>query len=168
MRPSRAGWIVATGLLALLALGPTTALASKGSTVVQVPGAAGWVPTGIVVSGGQELPVRTTGFVMTAFPPQFFMPGGLISGSGPAGQPWWGYTCGSATRPPGSDLGPCAYDDAWFGTLIGRVGETSFVVGDTSLLVIPDGLSGELWLTVNDYANTYGDNSGQFTVIFYR
>ncbi len=156
--------------LALVAAFTTSSVAAagRGSTVVQVPGTAGWVSTGINVNGGDTLSVRTAGFVMTAQAPLFFQRGGMISGSGPAGQPWWGYTCAEAGLPPGMDLGPCAYGDAWFGTLIGRVGETSFVVGDTSLLTIPGGLSGELWLTVNDYAESYSDNSGAFTVVFFR
>lgn len=41
-------------------------------------------------------------------------------------------------------------------------------MGDTSLLAIPGGLSGELWLTVNDYPQIYADNSGAFTVVFFR
>jgi hypothetical protein len=118
------------------------------------------------ISGGDQLVLRATGFVMTARPPIFFIPGQAISGSGPAGQVQYGYTCAEAGLPPDLDVGPCAYGDAYFGTLIGRVGAVSFVVGDAALLTIPDGLDGELELTVNAYANTYGDNSGAFTVVF--
>ncbi len=145
----------------------TVALAAPvaaGRDVVSVKADAGWVSTGIAFTGGQELPVQTLGFVTTAPIPAFLQPGSFISGSGPAGQTS-GLTCGEVTGAP-PWVGECALGEAYFGELIGRVGSTAFRVGDTTAIVVPEGVSGELELAVNDFANTYGDNHGPFTILF--
>ena len=135
--------------------------------VVRVEADAGWVSTGIEVSGGDNLSVKTTGFATTAPIPAFLIPGVAISGSGPAGQSFQGFTCGDIE--PNVDpsiVGECAVDDAFFGELVGRVGDTVFAIGDTDSIEIPAGASGTLELAVNDFTLTYFDNHGGFTVVF--
>jgi len=143
------------GALALGLAAPTVAV-----TPVQVPGDAGWVGTGIEVDGGDTLDVMTLGFAQTAKIPEFFVPGEFISGSGPAGQ-----TDGALCGDVGLDPALCFVADAYFGELVGRVGDVTFAIGDSSTIEIPDGTSGELELAVNDFEIFLGDNRGAFTVI---
>lgn len=146
--------------LALASAGPASA-----ATPVPVRGSAGWVTTGIGVSSGDRLSVLTTGFVTTAKIPEFIAPGWFISGSGPEGQTS-GALCGDVEPFVPPELGECLADDAYFGTLVARVGGVTFAVGATREIVIPDGATGILELAANDFANTFGDNHGQFTVVF--
>ena len=122
--------------------------------------------TGIEVTAGEPLSVRTLGSVHTAPIPDFHVPGVSKSASGPAGQTW-GALCGDveATLPPEvlEQTGPCAMDDAYFGQLIGRVGDVVFAIGDTHTIVAP--ASGELELAANDLTLTYWDNNGTFVVL---
>jgi hypothetical protein len=151
------------GLLVLALAAPAAAAVRS----VQVDATAGWVSTGIEVSGGDELSVQTVGFAVTAPIPDFLIPGVAISGSGPAGQSFQGFTCGDIE--PNVDpeiVGECPVDDAYFGELVGRVGETTFAIGETDTIVIPDGATGTLELAVNDFTLTYFDNHGSFNVIF--
>lgn len=143
--------------LALAIAGPVSA-----ATPVVVDATAGWVSTGIDVAGGDQLSVSTKGFATTAKVPDWFIPGSFISGSGPAGQTN-GALCGDYE--PLADL--CFVADAYFGELVGRVGDTTFLVGDAPQITIPAGASGELELAVNDYSIYLGDNHGAFTVIFW-
>jgi hypothetical protein len=153
-------------LAVLLAVG-VASTAAAAVRIVQVDATAGWVSTGIEVDGGDTLLVNTNGFATTAPIPDFLVPGQAISGSGPAGQSFQGFTCGDIE--PSTDpavVGECAVDDAFFGELVGRVGDITFAVGDTSMIEIPAGASGTLELAVNDFTLTYFDNHGAFTVVF--
>ncbi len=129
--------------------------------VVLVSATAGWVGTGIEVTGGQTLNVSTQGFATTAKVPAFLIPGSFISGSGPAGQTT-GALCGD--YPPLAEF--CFVADAYYGELVGRVDDTTFAIGATTHIVIPAGASGELELAVNDYSIFLDDNNGAYTVIF--
>ena len=158
----RLGTILATlGVIAGLAA-PVSA-----ATAVTVRGDAGWVSTGIRVSAGQHLTVSALGSVHTAPIPDFHIPGVFKSASGPEGQDQ-SALCGDVTATFSKDLlaqtGPCAYDDAYFGELIGRVGRKTFAIGAATEIVAP--ASGTLELAANDLVLTYGDNTGSFTVVF--
>jgi hypothetical protein len=154
-------------LVALFALG--LAPAATAATPVLVPGSAGWVSSGVTVTGEVSIGVRTLGYVVTAQIPRFHVPGVFKSASGPAGQSTYP-TCGDTYATFSPDLqaqtGPCALDSGYFGELIGRVGVDGapFVVGDTTTITPP--ASGILYFAVDDLQNTYGDNLGAFTVLF--
>lgn len=160
MRPLAA---LAISVAALAVVAVPVAAASP----VTVGGRDGWVSTGRTVDAGQQLTVQTLGYVHTAPIPDFHRPGEFKSASGPAGQATEP-TCGEVTAgfPPGliDSTGPCALDDAYFGELIGRVGDTVFRIGATGEIVAPAG--GKLELAANDLTLTYGDNTGVFTVVF--
>jgi hypothetical protein len=136
-------------------------------TPVSVPARDGWVSSGITVSDGQQVAVMTLGSTHTAKIPDFHEPGIFKSASGPAGQVD-GSTCGDAYATFSDELkdatGPCALDAAYFGELIGRIGDVVFRIGATESFVAP--ASGPLELAMNDLANTYGDNTGSYTVTF--
>ena len=72
----------------------------------------------------------------------------------------------TAGFPPGliEITGPCAVDDAYFGELVGRIGSTTFAIGDASSFIAP--ATGTLELAANDLTLTYFDNAGSFTVLF--
>ena len=156
-------------ILAVAALlGMALPAATAARTVVSVPGQAGWVDTGINVEIGDELPVTTNGYVLTASIPAWHVPGVFKGASGPNGQVNYGRTCGAVWDTYDEDLkaivGECAARDAYFGTLVGKVGDTTFSIGDTDTITAP--ASGRLYLGVNDYVLTYWDNHGAFTVLF--
>ena len=140
--------------------------ATQATTSITVLGRGGWVQTGLEVTAGQTVELRSVGSVHTAPIPDFHIPGEFKSASGPAGQTS-GDLCGDVTAgfPPEllEQTGPCAFDDAYFGELIGRIGDTTFAIGDATSFVAP--ASGELELAVNDLVLTYGDNKGAFTVL---
>lgn len=150
--------------LAALLVSATAALAG---TSVTVPARAGWVSTGITVTAGQTVTLRTLGYVHTAPIPDFHVPGEFKSASGPGGQTT-NPTCGEieTTLPPEvlEQTGPCAEDEAYFGELVGRIGSTTFVIGDARSFVAP--ASGTLELAANDLVLTLFDNTGAFTVQF--
>lgn len=155
--------IVAAGLLVLAVAGPAAAR----PYVVRVDGQAGWTFTGISVEGSMVLPTEARGFVQTAWVTAFLTQP-ATPGSGPAGQTW-GQTCGEAILGDWYDpavYGPCGVEDAYFGELIARVGDTTWAVGDASEIVVPEGVSGPLLLAANDLLYTYADNRGHFTVTF--
>ena len=151
-------------IVAILALAATPVMAA---TAVTVPGRAGWISTGLTVTAGQTLTIQTLGSVHTAPIPAFHIPGEFKSASGPEGQVA-GDLCGvvTATFPPEllEMTGPCAFDDAYFGELIGRIGDTTFAIGDADSFVAP--ATGTLELAVNDLTLTYFDNTGTFIVLF--
>jgi len=154
-------------ILAILALLSLAAAPVVAATAVTVAGRAGWVSTGITVTAGQTVSLESLGSVHTAPIPDFHIPGEFKSASGPEGQVD-GDLCGdvTATFPPEllEQTGPCAFDDAYFGELIGRVGGTVFAIGDADSFVAP--ATGTLELAVNDLTLTYFDNSGTFIVLF--
>lgn len=136
------------------------------ATPLTILARAGWVATGIEVTAGQTIDLRSFGSVHTAPIPDFHVPGQFKSASGPAGQTD-GDLCGDVTAgfPPEllEQTGPCAVDEAYFGELIGRIGDTTFAIGAADSFVAP--ASGELELAVNDLDLTYFDNTGAFTIL---
>lgn len=154
--------LVAT--VALLAVLVTPVL---GATAITVPGRAGWVSTGISVTAGQTVSFGSFGSVHTAPIADFHVPGQFKSASGPEGQVD-GDLCGDVTAnfPPEllEQTGPCAVDDAYFGELIGRIGSTTFAIGDADSFVAP--ATGTLELAANDLTLTYFDNTGTYIVLF--
>ena len=152
-------------ILVLLAIALTVAAPVAAASPVSVPADAGWVSTGLTVARGQHLSIDANGFVQTAPIPDFHVPGEFSSSSGPAGQTS-GQTCGEVTdgfdRQTLAATGPCAVDDAYFGELVGRVGNATFTIGTASDVVAPR--SGVLELAANDLTLTYVDNNGTFTV----
>ena len=159
--------ILRASVLALalgILLAPGTAAAR---TPVLVPAAAGWVSSGIEVAAGVPVDVQTLGYTLTAKIPEWHLPGVFKSASGPAGQTT-GATCGATyatlSAADQAAVGPCALDSAYFGELVGRIGGVVFEIGATATISPP--ASGTLELAVNDFANTYWDNHGAFTVVF--
>jgi hypothetical protein len=153
---------VALAVAAALGAAPLVGAANP----ISVPANAGWVSTGLTVATGQRLDVSAEGSVHTAPIPDFHIPGEFKSASGPAGQTS-GPTCGEVTATFSKDLlaitGPCALDSAYFGELIGRVGNRTFRIGDATTIVSPG--RGTLELAVNDLTLTLFDNTGAFTVV---
>jgi len=148
---------LATGLAA-------SALAAAGQTTVAVPATAGWVPTGVTVSESEQIRMKAEGTAMTINPsalPALFRasPSEWEGRSGPAGQP---FTCQTIIDASGTHT--CLLDGAPYGALVGRVGETAFLIGDASTLSGPAGASGELYLGVNDNVSYHSDNMGAFSV----
>jgi hypothetical protein len=162
MRPiaSLASLALATAALAVV-VAPVLAV-----TPTTVGGRAGWVSTGISLTVGDQLSIHALGSTHTAPIPDFHVPGVFKSASGPAGQDT-SATCGEVTAGFPPDLleitGPCALDDAYFGELIGRIGDSVFRIGDASSITAP--ATGTLELAANDLVLTYFDNAGAFTVI---
>lgn len=154
---------LAITFIAIVALAAPAAAA----TSVAVGARDGWVSTGISVTKGQVLDVTANGQVHTAPIPDFHVPGEFKSASGPEGQDE-SAPCGdvAATFPPDllAATGPCALDEAYFGELIGRVGNKTFRIGASDTFVAP--ARGTLDLAVNDLVLTYGDNTGAFNVLF--
>jgi hypothetical protein len=154
-------FVVAMALLAI------TAISVMAATAVIVSGRAGWVSTGITVTAGQEVSLQSLGSIHTAPIPDFHVPGAFKSASGPEGQVD-GDLCGDVTAGFPPELlemtGPCAVDDAYFGELIGRIGTTTFAIGDADSFVAP--VTGTLELAANDLTLTYFDNTGTFTILF--
>lgn len=130
------------------------------AVVLHVNAATGWTPA-TAVGQGDTVAVSAVGTAFTTRPDastdnQYFHPergSGRAGGSGPAGQP---YACTSW------DAGTCLVEGAPYGALVGRIGTTTFVIGDASSFVAP--ASGELELAVNDAAEWLFDNSGGYTV----
>lgn len=130
------------------------------ATLVTALALAGWTHSGVAVAQGQTVSVSAVGRAFTTRPWQvgstYFPPNpgsGRAGESGPAGQI---YTCTSW------DAGTCLVEGAPYGALVGRIGTTTFVIGDASSFVAPE--SGELELAVNDAAEWLFDNSGGYTV----
>lgn len=147
-------------------LAPATAAATS---PVVVPANAGWVSTGVTVTGGVPVSVKTLGYVQTARIPDWHVPGVFKSASGPAGQTTEP-TCGDVyvTFSPElqAETGPCVLDSAHWGELIGKVGVdgTPFRIGATTTITPP--ASGLIFFTIGELQNTYADNRGSFTVLF--
>jgi hypothetical protein len=100
-----------------------------------------WTDTGITVSVGQRLEIRSSGEVATT-------PGG--SYAGPNGQE---YRCN----------GECTFPGGHFGQLLGRIGSSGaiFVAGSSYSQVSTS--AGHLFLGINDCCD-WKDNSGQISV----
>lgn len=162
----------AVGLAVAMLVGAGAVASSSGKALpVVVPADAGWVSTGVTVTAGVPIPVTTLGYVQTASIPAFHVPGVFKGASGPEGQSvntWSSCVEAYNTFEPWLKelTGPCVLDSAYFGELIGRVGGTVFRIGDTTQIVPP--ATGMLELTVGEFVNTYDDNRGAFTVIFWE
>ena len=153
--------------VAAMALFAITATSVMAATAITVSSRAGWVSTGITVTAGETVSLTSLGSVHTAPIPDFHIPGVFKSASGPEGQVD-GDLCGDVTAGFPPELlemtGPCAVDDAYFGELIGRIGTTTFAIGDADSFVAP--ATGTLELAANDLTLTYFDNAGSFTMLF--
>jgi hypothetical protein len=150
---------------AVLALGMTTAtsLGATGSPV-EVNAAAGWVQTNLWVEPGETVSVLAVGRAFTTLPAAstdntYFHPSpgsGREGVSGPDGQP---FICTSYAA------GTCAVENAPFGQLVGRSGNTGFAIGIGPTFIVPlSAPAGYLELAVNDFIEWYFDNSGSYLV----
>ena len=124
---------------------------------VTVPGQPIWNYTGLTVTAGQVLELRSVGYVCT------YEVGGVFSTSGPEGQVD-GLGCGDYEGVPP----PCGLDHAPYGMLLGKIAGANksvvFGIGDADTLKAP--ISGKLYLGVNDNLDGYYDNYGFFRVTF--
>jgi PA-IL-like protein len=129
-------------LLALLASVVVVDTVHAQDASVVVPATTEWMDTGVDVrSGAAFLSITATGSWTNAA-------GGQMVG--PAGY-------GSLVLP--NAVAP----DLPFGSLIGRLNGRIFEIGEKLGKRPPD--SGRLYLAMNDVPGTYGDNSGQVTVV---
>lgn len=115
---------------------------------------AGWVDSGLMLQGGQQITATAYGRAITA-PINVF---GSGSASGPDGQ--------SNICPNYDGAPPCAMDNAPYGALVGKIGTdgTPFLIG--SNYTFTAGSSGDLYLAVNDLLPYYADNYGNYMVFF--
>jgi hypothetical protein len=126
------------------------------TTVVKVSAGVEMVDSGIEVVSGETITLSTKGMAITGplnlYPGAKSKAGGQVTicGVGP------GYVEGEV----------CALFNAPFGALIGKIGAGGswFLIGDSGSFITPS--SGRLYLAVNDFIGTYGDNLGGFTVLF--
>lgn len=108
----------------------------------------GWTKTPLVLEAGQCVRLIPSGSVRISEDE------GYNSPIPPAG---WQTVCTA------NDAGQCMLNDAPYGALIARFGAGEpFVLEQTIKVAASD--SGSFWLAVNDNANRFGDNSGQFRV----
>jgi hypothetical protein len=111
--------------------------------IADVLAARGWQRTGILLEAGETIHVQ-------------FLSGEIHDGSlviaGPAGAGW---SCGVAS---------CCepIPDVDRDTLIARIGNAAFAIGDKNEIAVP--ASGELQLRINDCDAGLYDNSGQLTI----
>lgn len=145
--------------VAAVALALSASAVAVADATVRVDASAGWTDSGVAVEQGEAVSLSTVGRAFTTRPwrigDTYFPPNrgsGRAGESGPAGQP---YTCTSWAA------GTCLVENAPYGALVGRIGTTTFSIGDATSLVAP--ASGELELAVNDAAEWLFDNSGGFT-----
>lgn len=116
------------------------AAAKKSATEVVVPATQPWTPTGIQVLEGQMVAFEATGEISLS------AAGDLARPAGSTGQKY------ASTAPLPQNLA---------GALIGRVGSTTFGIGNqTEPLRMPE--AGTLLLGIND--DRFDDNGGEFTV----
>jgi hypothetical protein len=146
----------AVGIVAAAALAGSVGAAAP---TVRVSADAGWVATGMQVTGGQTYSIFAVGEAITTIASHFApVKGGLGAVSGPGGQP---YQCVSSAG------FTCFVSGAPFGALVARVGAdgTPFLIGDASSFTAP--ATGELFLAVNDFYDDplfLADNNGGFAV----
>jgi len=121
--------------------GTTTDGLAPASGRVRVPGSAGWVNTGVMVSQGQQITFNSTGEVRLSTASDDV--------AAPAGSKKGRY----ATAAP--------IPSVLAGALIGRIGNgVPFAIGNQASIAAPG--TGVLWLAVND--DGLGDNAGEFGV----
>lgn len=137
---------------AVLVLGLVAMPVYARSMVVRVPATIEWVDSGIDIEAGDVINLAAHGMAITGplneYPDAKSGPGGQIT------------TCVDYALPGMV----CALSGAPFGALIGKIDGAVFLVGDAGSF--PASSSGRLYLAVNDFAGTYFDNLGGFTVIF--
>ena len=141
-------------VLAFLVSGFFVKPAEARATPVRVPADVEWVDSGIDVLVGEILTLKAKGIAITGplseYPDAKSGPGGQIT------------TCYDYALPGKV----CMLDGAPFGALIGKIGlgGSPFLIGGAADFTA--GANGWLYLAVNDYIGTYGDNHAGFTVIF--
>jgi hypothetical protein len=153
--------VAMAGLLLLAFAAPTTA----GTTLVKVFADQGWTNSGIWVEAGQTYSIQVAGRVDTDGP-------GKTQPGGPDGSTDAGFTCGEAYDGNSEYwqrvTGPCLVDGAYFAELVvgirGEASRTDWALGDAT--EIDAVASGWLFFAVNDFQDTYFDNSGSFTITF--
>lgn len=123
----------------MIAKNPRFAHVGVSAREIEVPASASWVDTGIDLTRGREFQILASGRWSNKGAPN----------NGPGGFP--GYVH------PGTVMA-----DAPLAALIGKVGETMFVVGER--LAGPSSASGRLFLSINDTPGTFGDNQGALKV----
>lgn len=111
--------------------------------IADIMAARGWQRTDILLEAGERIHVQ-------------FLSGEIRDGvlviAGPAGAGW---SCGEAScREPIPDVD--------WDTLMGRIGEAAFAIGDRNEIAVP--ASGELQLRINDCDVGLYDNSGRLTI----
>jgi hypothetical protein len=128
-------------------LGTATATVKFAGTTVNVILTQAWTDTGLAVMPGQQLTITTTGTMN-------YWTGGCPSTQNCNVSPAGLGGCASPSDSPGPGL-PC-------NSLIGRFGAngTPFEVGTSLQITVPAGVSGELFLGVDD--NNFGDNTGSW------
>jgi hypothetical protein len=144
--------IMIAAFIAVLILGLATAPAHAISTVVRVPASIEWVDSGIDVEVGDIFNLKTHGLAITGplneYPDAKSFSEGQIT------------TCVDGAVPGMT----CVLNGAPFGALIGKIGSDVFLIGSAESIAASS--SGRLFLAVNDFSGTYGDNLGGFTVVF--
>jgi hypothetical protein len=134
-------WLVPPLTALALALGGGSAFA-QGTTVI-VPANVEWFDTGIDVRASNLSPLRISASGSWTNVPN----GQLVGASG-----YGSLKLANAVAPTEP-----------FGSLIGKVNGTIFAIGERFSRKSPG--DGRLFLAMNDVPGTYGDNSGQLTVV---
>jgi hypothetical protein len=134
---------------------PITPLPAQVRHQISLPAQAGWVKTAISLTAGQLVAIRAQGAVI------------LIDGGGPIAPAGTAEGCTKARAEAQAGMRftlDCLLDQAPYGALIGRIGDTGapFVIGAAAQLIAP--ASGELELAVNDCC-ALDDNQSTFTVL---
>lgn len=123
----------------LLAAASGGACASPASMTILVPADAGWFDTGVDVAPSEKVEIFASGLWTNGGQPTVFVgPNGFLN----------------------LLLPETVVPTAPFGSLVGRIGETPFPIGSSSI----QALNGRLFLAMNDIANTQTDNVGYLVV----
>jgi len=140
-------------VLAFLVSGFFVKPAEARAIPVRVPADVEWVDTGIDVEADKTYTLQAKGQAITGpldeYPDAKSGPGGQVT------------TCVDGAVPGGI----CVLAGVPFGALIGKIGGCgAFLIGDASSFTAS--ATGRLFLAVNDFIGTYGDNLAGLTVIF--
>lgn len=131
------------------------AIPAQGSKTVTINPKLVWNDTGASVQSGGFVNLNASGLINVRN-------GNPGFSNSPAGQ---------SSADPGCIAGPTTYGPGWTAnglpcwSLIGKIGQngTPFAVGNSLTYTVPNGVSGELYLGIND--NYFPDNSGSWTVV---
>ena len=128
-------------LSAFLAVGIVASATEAQTTTVDLPAASTWFDSGVNLAAGQRLRLTASGqWSNGGAQPQMVGPGG------------WPTVNLSGSIAPGLP----------FAALVGRVGDKVFLVGTDT--VVRPGVGGRLYLSMNDIASGFGDNTGTLRV----